>query len=149
MKPRSSAVARKGERGVDMAASSSIGERSGPQHSPRMWFAIGLMSGTSLDGIDVAMIETDGREQVIPGAAQTFPYPSQFRERLRSVLGGTGPVTEVETELTQLHAEAVENFMGQHPGTTIDVIGFHGHTILHRPAEGRTWQIGDGALLAR
>ena len=132
-----------------MAASSNIGARSGPQHSPRMWRAIGLMSGTSLDGIDVAMIETDGRERVIPGPALTVPYPQEFRERLRSVLGGVGPVAEVEEELTRLHAEAVEHFLGEHPRTAIDIVGFHGHTILHRPAERRTWQIGDGALLAR
>ena len=106
------------------------------------------MSGTSLDGIDVAVIETDGRDQVIPGPASTFPYPPQFRERLRSALGGIGPVADVEEELTRLHAEAVERFLREHPSTEIDVVGFHGHTILHRPAERRTWQIGDGALLA-
>ncbi len=114
-----------------------------------MWGAIGLMSGTSLDGIDVAMIETDGRERVLSGAALTFPYPPHFRERLRSVLGGVGPVADVEKELTRLHAEAVENFLRQHPENAVEVVGFHGHTILHRPAERRTWQIGDGALLAR
>jgi anhydro-N-acetylmuramic acid kinase len=113
-----------------------------------MWRAIGLMSGTSLDGIDVAMIETDGRDQVIPGAALTVPYPGHFRERLRSVLGGVGPVARVEEELTGLHAEAVENFLRQHPENAAELVGFHGHTILHRPAEGRTWQIGDAALLA-
>ena len=113
-----------------------------------MWHAIGLMSGTSLDGIDVAMIETDGRERVIPGAALTFPYPPDFRERLRSVLGGVGPVAEIEAELTELHGDAVEHFLREHAALGIDIVGFHGHTILHRPAERRTWQIGDGALLA-
>src|SRR5215469_7246126 len=116
---------------------------------PRLYRAVGLMSGTSLDGIDVAIIETDGRDRVIPGPASTFPYPPQFRERLRSVLGGIGPVDDVEEELTRIHAEAVERFLRAHPGQAIDVVGFHGHTILHRPAEHRTCQLGDGALLAR
>jgi anhydro-N-acetylmuramic acid kinase len=107
------------------------------------------MSGTSLDGIDIAMIETDGRDRVIPGPALTVPYPPQFRERLRSVLGGIGAVAEVEAELTRLHAEAVEHFLHRHRVTAIDIVGFHGHTILHRPAECRTWQIGDGGLLAQ
>src|SRR5229473_82055 len=149
MKPRSSAVARKGERGVDMASSSNISTGVGPQHSPIMRRALGLMSGTSLDGIDVAMIDTDVRYRVVAGPTLTRAYSLEFRERLRSVLGGAGPVAEVEDELTRLHAEAVEHFLGQHPETAIDIIGLHGHTILHRPADRRTWQIGDGALLAR
>ncbi len=107
------------------------------------------MSGTSLDGIDVAMIETDGRYRVVAGPALTRAYPPEFRERLRSVLGGVGPVAEVEDELTSLHAEAVERLLGRYPRTAVDVIGFHGHTIVHRPADRTTWQIGDGALLAR
>jgi anhydro-N-acetylmuramic acid kinase len=114
----------------------------------QLWRAVGLMSGTSLDGIDVALIETDGHNSVTRGPALTRPYPQPFRERLRSVLGGIGAVAEVEAELTQLHAEAVEHFLNKHPGIAVDIVGFHGHTILHRPAEGRTWQIGDGALLA-
>src|SRR5438552_15360510 len=111
--------------------------------------AIGLMSGTSLDGIDIALIETDGRARIIPGPSMTTSYPAEFREKLRSVLGGVGPTAEVEDELTRLHAEAVEQFLGQHEGLGVDIIGFHGHTILHRPAERRSWQLGDGALLAR
>jgi anhydro-N-acetylmuramic acid kinase len=107
------------------------------------------MSGTSMDGIDVALVETDGRERVATGAALTLPYAADFRERLRQVLGGVGPVAEVEEELTRLHARAVEEFLARHPCGPIDVVGFHGHTILHRPAERRTWQLGDGALLAR
>jgi anhydro-N-acetylmuramic acid kinase len=110
------------------------------------------MSGTSLDGIDVAAIATDGHHQVTAGPALTFPYPDAFRERLRAVLGGVGPAADiaaVEVELTRRHAEAVRQFRARHPQTAIDLVGFHGHTILHRPAERRTWQIGDGALLAR
>jgi anhydro-N-acetylmuramic acid kinase len=107
------------------------------------------MSGTSLDGIDVALVETDGRDRVIPGPALTVAYPQRFRERLRSVLGGIGPVSEIERELTLLHVEAVEHFLDRHPGAAAEVVGLHGHTILHRPTENRTWQIGDGALLAR
>ena len=110
--------------------------------------ALGLMSGTSLDGIDVGMIETDGREHVVAGPALTIPYSDGFRERLRSVLGGAGPVGAVEAELTALHAEAVEQFLERHPASVIDLVGLHGHTILHRPAERRTWQLGDGAALA-
>ena len=106
------------------------------------------MSGTSLDGIDLAMIETDGRDRALPGPSSTIPYPPAFRERLRSVLGGQGPVAEVEAELTRLHAEAVERFLAQHRGLGIGLVGFHGHTIVHRPAARRTWQLGDAALLA-
>jgi anhydro-N-acetylmuramic acid kinase len=107
------------------------------------------MSGTSMDGIDAAMIETDGQETVTAGPSLTIPYPDNFRERLRSVLGGVGAVAEVETELTRLHADVVEQFLGRHPASAIDIVGFHGHTILHRPDEHRTQQLGDGALLAR
>ncbi len=110
--------------------------------------AIGLMSGTSLDGIDVALVTTDGHQFAEPGPALTVPYSPALRERLRGVLGGTGAVAEVERALTEAHAEAVDRFVAEH-GAAADVIGFHGHTILHRPAERRTWQIGDGALLAR
>jgi anhydro-N-acetylmuramic acid kinase len=107
------------------------------------------MSGTSLDGIDVAMVETNGRDRVIPGPALTIAYPAAFREKLRSVLGGIGLIAEVEDELTRRHAEAVEHFLRKHAGAAVEVVGFHGHTILHRPTDRRTWQIGDGALLAR
>ena len=132
-----------------MVASINIGAPGGPQHSPRMWRAVGLMSGTSLDGIDVAAIETDGRDRVIAGPAMTLPYSREFRERLRSVLGSVGPVSEVERELTDLHAAAVQQFLHEHPVAAVDVVGFHGHTILHCPAERRTRQIGDGARLAQ
>jgi anhydro-N-acetylmuramic acid kinase len=114
--------------------------------------AVGLMSGTSLDGIDVAAVTTDGLHEIIAGPAETFAYPAEFRDRLRGVLGGSGPPEEIapiEAELTRLHADAVARFRERFPGVAIELIGFHGHTILHRPEQRHTWQIGDGALLAQ
>ena len=112
--------------------------------------ALGLMSGTSRDGIDAALIRTDGRAILACGAALTRPFAPAFRERLLSVIGGSGPVDEVERELTELHAEAVRELLAA-AGVTpaeVAVVGFHGQTILHAPQRGLTWQIGDGALLA-
>ncbi len=115
----------------------------------RVYRVIGLMSGTSLDGIDAAFLATDGRGQLEPGPFLTLPYAPEFRQRLRGVLGGQGDVAGVERELTHLHAEAVMALREANALGPIDLVGFHGHTILHRPQERRTWQIGDGALLAR
>src|SRR5215469_3913667 len=109
---------------------------------------IGLMSGTSLDGIDAAFVVTDGRAKVATGPSLTVPYPAALRAELRSVLGGVGPVAAVERAVTEAHAEAVKRLIAAH-GLTVDLIGFHGHTVLHRPEQRRTWQIGDGVLLAR
>lgn len=114
--------------------------------------AIGLMSGTSLDGIDAALVETDGDRIGTTGEAVTVPYPTELKERLRSLLGGARPdlVGEVERELTDAHAEAIDLLLARAGmrAAEIDLIGFHGHTILHEPKAGRTWQIGDGARLA-
>ncbi len=114
---------------------------------PRPLRAIGLMSGTSMDGIDAACIVTDGHRVLERGPSLTLPYTAPFRARLRSVLGGGGPLAAVERELTLLHVEAARALLGR--SGPVDVVGFHGHTILHRPQERRTWQIGEGALLAR
>ncbi len=97
------------------------------------------MSGTSLDGIDAAIIDTDGERVKSFGPALTVPYADDFRARLRK--------GDAERELTLLHAEAVKKLLGDYGGA-VDVIGFHGHTIEHRPADGASRQIGDGALLA-
>jgi anhydro-N-acetylmuramic acid kinase len=113
-------------------------------------WAVGLMSGTSMDGIDAALIRSDGGGTVTAGGFLSLPYDAEMRRRLRSVLGGKGPVAEVERELTLRHAAAVRSLLEQVgvAAAAVRVIGFHGHTILHRPQERRTWQIGDGALLA-
>jgi anhydro-N-acetylmuramic acid kinase len=118
---------------------------------------IGLMSGTSLDGVDAAMLETDGEDVVRPGPGLTIAYDAQTRAVLRAALddarqvaeGGPVPqsIREAERLLTQKHAEAVKALVAK--VGPVSLIGFHGQTILHRPERRWTWQIGDGALLAR
>ncbi|MGQ9367778.1 anhydro-N-acetylmuramic acid kinase [Azospirillum sp. ST 5-10] len=116
-----------------------------------MQTVIGLMSGTSMDGIDAALLRTDGEDRVEPAAFLTIPYGDGFRGRLRSCLGGKGPVVEVERELTEKHADAVARLLDRAgvSAAAVELVGFHGHTILHAPYERRTWQLGNGALLAR
>ncbi|MCV9960508.1 anhydro-N-acetylmuramic acid kinase [Pararhizobium sp. BT-229] len=122
--------------------------------------AIGLMSGTSMDGIDVAMVRTDGRDRVERGPAFGVSYEAGFRNRLKQALEDAksidarderpGILAEVERELTLRHARAVRTFLRKNnlQAAEIDVVGFHGQTVLHRPDRALTVQIGDGALLA-
>ncbi len=121
---------------------------------PRLYNAIGLMSGTSLDGIDVALIETDGADYASPEAAHYVPYDDILRGYLRGLLGQrvvTPESASAEIAMTRAHADAVNELLrreGLSPGD-IDVIGFHGQTISHAPQERWTWQMGNGDLLAR
>jgi anhydro-N-acetylmuramic acid kinase len=122
---------------------------------------IGLMSGTSLDGVDAALIETDGENTVRPGPALTIPFDARTRALLRAAIddapaaaeGGPVPhsIREAESLSSEAHARAVKALLDKAGLAARDValIGFHGQTILHRPARRQTWQIGDGALLAR
>jgi anhydro-N-acetylmuramic acid kinase len=112
---------------------------------------VGLMSGTSLDGVDAALLETDGDRVVRPGRALTHPFTPALRAALRTLLDRAPALAsddpallQTQRELTLHHAEAVRAL-----GENADLLGFHGQTILHRPAQKRTWQIGDPALLAR
>ncbi|MGD9476638.1 anhydro-N-acetylmuramic acid kinase [Shinella sp. G-2] len=122
--------------------------------------AIGLMSGTSLDGIDVALLRTDGESVVERGPALGCAYDAAFRRRLQGALETAksieargerpGDLAEIERELTLRHAEAVRAFLAENglKPADIDVVGFHGQTVLHRPDAGLTVQLGDGGLLA-
>lgn len=119
------------------------------------------MSGTSMDGVDVAMIETDGGDIVRRGPFASFPYTPSERVLLRQALADAvsmrdrnarpGALADAETMVTDRHCRAVADFLSANAidGSGIAVIGFHGQTVLHRPHERLTVQIGSGAALAR
>lgn len=111
-----------------------------------LYRAIGLMSGTSLDGIDAAMIETDGEAVVRRLGGLSRAYDAAFRGKLRRAIAGELDPAALEAELTDRHADAVSALLTE--AGPADLIGFHGQTVLHRPEERRTWQIGDGQRLA-
>jgi anhydro-N-acetylmuramic acid kinase len=126
-----------------------------------MLTAIGLMSGTSLDGVDVALIETDGRRVTAFGPSGYRPYTESERSLLRQALyeavdlpernARPGCLRQAELAVTTAHAEAVVAFVAQHriAFSDIDIVGFHGQTVLHRPERRLTVQIGDASALAK
>ena len=113
------------------------------------------MSGTSLDGVDVALVETDGYDYAKPLAFHYQAYAEEDRQKIRAVFGrkdrSDQAVLDAEKLLTLKHAEAVQALIEQQQidKADIDAIGFHGQTIYHAPQDGLTIQLGDGALLAQ
>ncbi len=121
---------------------------------------IGLMSGTSMDGVDAAILQTDGDAQLKPGATCFLSYSAADRTMLRSALADAATLTDrtarpgilaqAEDLVTERHAQAVANLLSQAglSAENVDLIGFHGQTVLHRPDQRLTVQIGDGRALA-
>jgi anhydro-N-acetylmuramic acid kinase len=116
--------------------------------------AIGVISGTSMDGIDVALIASDGEARLKTGPAATFPYPKPVAQRLRAVVAdlseAQAPQLELERDVTDAHVAAVEAFLDRFsvPRESVALVGLHGQTILHRPRFGLTRQLCDGARAA-
>ena len=111
------------------------------------------MSGTSVDGVDVALIETDGETVAARGPATTFAYDAPLRKLIRDAFGADAPSAAThaaEQAVTERHVEAARRW-SKECGialASLDVVGFHGQTITHRPDKRFTWQIGDGQALA-
>ncbi|WP_395371049.1 anhydro-N-acetylmuramic acid kinase [Komagataeibacter diospyri] len=119
-----------------------------------MLTVIGLMSGTSLDGVDAAVIHTDGERITGLGPDTSLPYTADLRQRARRILDHAPTLSfddpelkAVEQDITRHHINAVRQLQALVPD--IDLIGFHGQTILHAPDRHQTWQIGDAEMLSR
>ncbi len=105
-------------------------------------WALGTMSGTSLDGVDAAMLLTDGEKIIEFGEAAYRPYSKQERSVIRAAFGMWDSV-DAAVELVEIaHAEIMDGFEG------VDIAGFHGQTLAHDPKGRGTFQAGNGALLA-
>jgi anhydro-N-acetylmuramic acid kinase len=123
--------------------------------------AIGLMSGTSLDGVDVAAITTDGERILEFGPTGYRAYTEADKALLRQALTDAaglndrnlrpGVLAQAEALVTRVHGDALEDYFADNAvsPSSIEVVGFHGQTVLHRPERRLTVQIGDGRALAR
>ncbi len=122
--------------------------------------AIGLMSGTSRDGIDAALIESDGEASIKPLDFLSQAYTDETRdiialachEALQMEAPAFHPaISLAENLITDLHIDAVQSLLKQteKKRSDIAVIGFHGHTVAHRIDRHWTWQIGNGAFMAK
>jgi anhydro-N-acetylmuramic acid kinase len=116
--------------------------------------AVGLMSGTSGDGVDAALLDTDGENKIGFLGGVTLPYDEDLRGRLLEASQHDVPLSEVlriEKEISEHHVEAVRRLLADHPKVAkkVELIGFHGHTVRHSASEGITMQIGNPWILSR
>ncbi len=125
-------------------------------YSTKKYTAIGLMSGTSADGIDASIIETDGEKILSFGKNHYLPYEYELKSKIHTLYNLKDKanltfINEVEFEITMQHIIAVNELLSKlsNDEKTPEIIGFHGQTIDHQPQRKFTWQIGDGNLLAK
>ena len=126
---------------------------------PERLTVLGMMSGTSMDGVDAAVLMTDGERVDYFGPRRFRPYSEGERAVLRAAVeqamaladrtARPGALADAERIVTQAHAEVIDEIRKSGAAPVIDVVGFHGQTVLHAPERGMTVQIGDGEALAR
>ncbi|MCY4191852.1 MAG: anhydro-N-acetylmuramic acid kinase [Rhodospirillaceae bacterium] len=112
--------------------------------------AVGLMSGTSADGVDVALIRSDGVWKIEAGAAGTYPYSAGQRDDICACFGRPAATDAAIAAVTEAHRSALAKFLAQEAldANSVDWVGFHGQTIFHDPDQATTVQIGDAQALA-
>jgi anhydro-N-acetylmuramic acid kinase len=118
--------------------------------------SIGIMTGTSIDGVDIALMETDGIADVKCIDGFSVAFPKEIKEVLQNATFAASSNQNDEDELlliklasdtlTRFCADLLKPFIAKHGN--IDIIGFHGQTVLHKPEIGFTWQLGNAQLMA-
>jgi anhydro-N-acetylmuramic acid kinase len=118
--------------------------------------AIGAISGTSMDGIDVALVKTDGHIITHAGPGRMVPYPADLRAALLDFLKDPSraehdPMTALEARVTDAFTTAIATFMREEKidPATVNLIGLHGQTVYHRPERRFTRQLGLGQRMAK
>lgn len=113
-------------------------------------YVIGLMSGTSADGVDAAILRTDGRDVAEAGESLFVPYDDALRADILALMRGAGDAAKIAQSITDVHIQAVNALIKKVNVSreTFSLVGFHGQTIRHAPAEGITVQIGEPARMA-
>ena len=122
-------------------------------------YSLGLMSGTSLDGIDVSIIRSDGELFIEIIDDIYLKYDNQLKSKLKKIINLClskdqffklrKEVKEIEKEMTLCNVRACQLISDKNKNINIDLIGFHGQTVLHKPQEGYSIQIGDSRLLSK
>ena len=122
-------------------------------------YSLGLMSGTSVDGVDASIIKSDG-EQFLEIIDDIYvKYDDHFKVKLKKIIDScyskdefnnlSNSIKDIEKEITLFHDQACKLIIKKNRNIKIDIIGFHGQTILHKPQEGYSIQIGDSQLLSK
>ena len=127
----------------------------------KIYTALGIMSGTSLDGIDFSIIQTDGEDHLSLTNNNYLEFSNNLKQKIRSIKSKitstneckkaiiSDEYKELSNEITMFHQEGMIQTVGYSGGRPIDVIGFHGITLWHKPADRYTHQIGDAKLLKK
>ena len=124
----------------------------------KLYTAIGLMSGTSMDGVDVSLIRSDGINQFINVLDEYFEYNESLQQQLielRNLISNindlklySSRLNELEREMTLFHSKIVIDISSKHQDE-VDFVGFHGQTIFHNPEQKISKQLGDGKLMSQ
>ena len=127
----------------------------------KIYTALGIMSGTSLDGIDFSIIQTDGEDHLSLTNNNYLEFSNNLKQKIRRIKSKitstneckkaiiSDEYKELSKEITMFHQEGMIQTVGYGRGRPIDVIGFHGITLWHKPADRFTHQIGDAKLLKK